>query len=103
MNYWRKAALSIDQTINALAGGNPDVSLSAHIGYMSMQGKTRWWCIERVVNYTFKPLDGEGHCADSVLADSDIDDTDNFIATTIAAFIGCVIVFVPVRIFACIR
>lgn len=73
-SYIGRVANGISQLGNALSGGNPDVSVSARIGYMNTV-KSNWfwqWCM-RVVDFTFYPIDGEGHCIGAYNADKDED------------------------------
>ena len=68
MIYLKNIFVSVDQFGNVLAGGNPDNTISARIGYYtphdSTDKKTRWyWLIFRdIVNFTFRPIDGKEHC-----------------------------------------
>ncbi len=64
---WIEAVLiAIDQLGNAIAGGNPDVTISARVGYFVHFGASKikiyWRFLERVIDGTFYPLDGTGHC-----------------------------------------
>ena len=60
--------LSIDQFGNALAGGNSDNTISARIGfYNHHESPVRkvagyWKFLEWVIDTTFEPVDGKGHC-----------------------------------------
>lgn len=66
MGYIRRTLIAIDQLGNALAGGNPDCTISGRIGYYSnhANGTIRWYwkILEYIVNETFFPLDGPCHC-----------------------------------------
>ena len=66
MSYLKNILVSIDQLGNAIAGGNPDCTISGRIGYYSNHAShlTRWyWLIlQFIVNFTFYPLDGVEHC-----------------------------------------
>ncbi|WNZ57160.1 hypothetical protein QT397_07395 [Microbulbifer sp. MKSA007] len=65
--------VAVDQLGNAIAGGNPDATISARCGYFSRVTETRfrryWRFLERVINYTLKPIDGPDHCYQSYLWD----------------------------------
>ena len=83
--------IAIDQLFNALAGGNPDVTISSHVY------GCKWHKLVKMIDYTFSPIEIE-HCLYSFLADSDKDFTDNYYRTALFAIIGCIILFLPIRI-----
>ena len=61
--YIRRVLVAIDQLANAVFAGNPDSTISARTGRMSaLTGKRYWVLQERLINYAFKPMDGERHC-----------------------------------------
>lgn len=66
MSYLGNILIAIDQLGNAIAGGNPDCTISGRIGYYAnhAQGITKWYwrILEYIVNTTFYPLDGPDHC-----------------------------------------
>ncbi|MEC3908111.1 hypothetical protein VOI54_13860 [Tamlana sp. 2201CG12-4] len=66
--------VAIDQLGNVLAGGNPDNTISARVGYFANFGvkKYRWYwkMLEKVINTTFWPLDGENHCLQAYYNDA---------------------------------
>lgn len=54
---------ALSQAANALIGGNPDVSISARIGYNGYHNNNVLWMLcQVIVDYTFYPLDGWNHC-----------------------------------------
>ena len=63
MTWGRSVLIAIDQLFNALAGGNPDETISARLGYLDYIRKT-WLArpLRILVDVTFYPLDGWGHC-----------------------------------------
>ncbi|USD22285.1 hypothetical protein [Microbulbifer variabilis] len=65
--------IAIDQLGNAIAGGNPDATISGRCGYFSRVQETRlrryWRILEWVINFTFIPIDGPDHCYRSYLWD----------------------------------
>ncbi|REE01102.1 hypothetical protein [Marinoscillum furvescens] len=74
--YLGRVANAISQLGNALSGGNPDISVSARIGFMSliMRSDSLFWIVCRViVDFTFYPVDGKGHCKNAYLSDIDED------------------------------
>ena len=71
---WLYAILiAIDQLGNALAGGYPDTTISARVGYNALHSgplTRRCWCLLQVlIDYTFLPLDGPRHCYQAYQAD----------------------------------
>ncbi len=74
MSYLRGLFVSIDQLGNALAGGDPDSTISARVGYFaSVSEKTQdvwyWSAFQWIINTTFYPLDGEDHCLQAYYKD----------------------------------
>lgn len=73
MPFIKRVLIAGDQLLNALCGGDPDVTISARVGYhsriSSTVAKPYWRFLEGVIDFTFKPLDGEDHCYNSFLAD----------------------------------
>lgn len=66
--YWGRVVNAISQLGNALCGGNPDVAISARIGYMA-KSNFFWVVCESIVDFTFYPIDGKGHCHYAYLSD----------------------------------
>ena len=64
--YIYNVLISIDQFGNALTGGNPDCTISGRTGYFSRhsipQVRWFWLALEKVIDTTFYPFDGPGHC-----------------------------------------
>lgn len=73
MTYLFNLLVAVDQLGNALCGGNPDCTISARIGYNAgrISGRARryWLTVESIVDFTFWPLDGDGHCKQAYEAD----------------------------------
>lgn len=66
--YIKKNLIAIDQLANTLFGGNPDCTISARTGYMAFNTTDRYWQQqERLIDYAFKPIDGEVHCFKSYI------------------------------------
>lgn len=67
--------VSFDQLGNAIAGGNPDSTISARIGYFmhNQNGNPNWYwnTLEQIVNFTFQPIDGIEHCFVAYCSDKD--------------------------------
>lgn len=73
---WLKGVLvAIDQLGNAIAGGNPDATISARTGYFARVKETPfrpWWqLMARIIDFTFHPIDGPDHCYNAYLRDKD--------------------------------
>lgn len=68
MKYILHLLISIDQLGNVIAGGNPDNTISARVGfynhhYPDDQKVTFFWkAFEWIINTTFWPIDGPNHC-----------------------------------------
>ncbi len=97
-----------DQLGNALSKGNPDNTISARIGYFNYAvdsfNNKYWKLLERIVNFTFKPIDGPDHCFQAYCNDrnedfEDIDYTSDGILFFFVV-IPCIPLFVFVRIAA---
>lgn len=75
MEWILKILTGIDQLGNAIAGGNPDALISARVGYFANKEKTKfhvyWQFLERVIDYSFLPVDGPRHCLRKYLKDKD--------------------------------
>ena len=64
---WPLAVLvAIDQLGNAIAGGNPDATVSARCYYFARLHdnmlKYYWRFLEWLINFAFYPIDGPQHC-----------------------------------------
>ena len=75
MSYLRNFFIGIDQLGNTLAGGDPDNTISSRIGYNVHHSKglisPRFWIeMEKLVDFTFWPIDGEGHCHQAFHSDA---------------------------------
>ena len=68
--------VAIDQLGNTIAGGKPDITISARVGYFSNHsGNAKfmfyWKNLEWVINFTFYPLDGSDHCLKALEEDNE--------------------------------
>lgn len=73
---WIKGVLiAIDQLGNAIAGGNPDATISARTGYFANEVTSPfryyWKTMELIINFAFLPIDGPKHCYNEYLKDKD--------------------------------
>lgn len=72
LSYLYNVLLSLDQLLNTLLGGNPDITISARVGFNAKYNKNRVWkIIQAIINYTFEPFDRKSHCYDAYLADKE--------------------------------
>lgn len=74
MNYFKKQAKSLDQAWGSLANCNVDSTISATIGnYHKKEGGKYWNSMRWMVDTTFYPIDGEGHCRQAYESDPNED------------------------------
>ncbi len=75
MRYIYNLLIAIDQLGNVIAGGFHDTTISARVGFFAQDSNSKglafWKLLERIINFTFFPLDGPGHCLQSYLEDKD--------------------------------
>lgn len=73
--WFMNILVALDQLGNALSRGNPDNTISARIGYFNYGANffdsSYWKVIEKIVNFTFKPIDGIDHCKMAYYSDMD--------------------------------
>ncbi len=68
MAYLLDILISIDQLGNVIAGGNPDNTISARVGFYvhhfpeSKKVAGYWKTLEWIIDTTFWPVDGKNHC-----------------------------------------
>lgn len=107
MPYWLNVLLAIDQLGNAIAAGNPDNTISARVGYFASADhpsriKAYWKTLERIIDFTFHPIQGAGHCRNAWLAEADETDTQGtYIARIILGIfvaLGCAAISVFIRL-----
>lgn len=68
--------VAIDQLGNTIAGGKPDITISARVGFYANQSDNRtfyyyWKFLEQVIDFTFYPLDGLNHCLQALTNDNE--------------------------------
>lgn len=72
-SYFKNLLVSIDQLGNTICGGNPDCTISARVGLHAQTKRTYskwfWKLEEKLINFTFWPVDGAGHCKAAFEAD----------------------------------
>ena len=96
MGYLNNFFVSIDQLGNVIAGGNPDNTISSRVGYYNKHKSStekaplQWQIFEKIINFTFYPIDGENHCHEAFHNDAgeEFDDhTKNILVAILAALI----------------
>jgi hypothetical protein len=100
MPYLFNVLVGFDQLGNAVAGGNPDNTVSARVGYFASpehisRVKGFWRFLEKVIDFTFMPVQGRGHC---YVAWRDEKDEMDIEGTALARFVlgGFVLLFCPI-------
>lgn len=100
-SWFMNILVAIDQLGNAVAGGNPDSTISARIGRFKRHTlgslKRYWNTLEKIVDFTFRPIDGDDHCLQAYLNDKDEEFNSGNILAKIILFIitlgSCIILF----------
>ena len=104
MGFLRNFFVSIDQLGNVIAGGNPDNTISSRVGYYNQHRKAgkkapiQWRIFEDVINFSFYPIDGKGHCHEAFHNDAgeEFDEsTNNILVAILAAIIiipSCIVI-----------
>ncbi len=96
MSYLSNFFVSIDQLGNVLAGGNPDNTISSRVGYYnkhkhaSEKAPLQWRIFEKIINFTFYPIDGEDHCHEAFHNDAGEEfdsNTKNILVAILASII----------------
>lgn len=81
MKYFKNILVAVDQLGNAICYGNPDVTISARVGYYSQVERVYlyyWRTLEKIINFTFWPVDGPNHCKEAFEADPEEVFNDSF-------------------------
>lgn len=64
--------ISTDQMVNAIHGGNPDITVSSKVGYMAEQGSKTAQAMAVVIDLLFKVAVGQdNHCNASIERDEE--------------------------------
>jgi hypothetical protein len=105
--YWLNVLVAIDQLGNAIADGNPDNTISARVGYFASNAhqnkiKGYWKILEKIIDFSFAPIQGPGHCYNSWQAEADELDTQGSYTARIILGIfvaaGCLIITAFIRL-----
>lgn len=72
MGYTKRILIGLDQLGNALAGGNPDCTISGRTGYF-LENSPNWYWVSLafVIDLTFYPFDGKNHCLQAYYSEKD--------------------------------
>lgn len=97
MRYLNNFFVSIDQLGNVLAGGNPDNTISSRVGYYNKHNRAnerapwQWRIFEKIINFTFYPIDGEDHCHEAFHNDAG-EEFDNNTKNVLVALLAALII-----------
>lgn len=73
MKKVKRVLVAFDQLGNALAGGYPDNTISARVGYFANYGSPKfkwyWKYLESMIDTSFEPIDGKRHCLQAYFND----------------------------------
>ena len=105
MSYIVNFFVSIDQLGNTIAGGNPDNTISSRVGFYNKHNTIpgekapwQWRLFQKIINLSFWPIDGKGHCHEAFHNDAGEDfdkNTKNILVAILAAVIiipSCVLI-----------
>lgn len=76
MSFINNLLVSLDQLGNVLAGGNPDNTISARVGYYTEEYYKpneipfQWKFLRSIIDFSFYPVDGAKHCKESYFNDA---------------------------------
>ena len=95
MKYLANFFVAIDQFGNVLAGGNPDNTISSRVGYYTEEFYLpkkipfKWKIFRNIINSTFYPMDGKGHCKEAYYNDAgeEFDEGTSDVAVSILAIL----------------
>lgn len=60
----------LDQTVNTVAAGKPDCTVSA-CSYVYYKTDKFWSLMRKVINFSFYPIDGHDHCKQAFERDNE--------------------------------
>lgn len=103
MEYLKNLLTALDQLGNSITGGNPDVTISARVGGHSLMGYSKYWkVLERVIDFTFEPIDGKNHCLESFYSDDDQDiglaSSLVFTSLSVVVLVSCLFLIPVIRV-----
>lgn len=82
---------------------NTDISMSGKVGKKSLDNNKWFQTLEILIDYTFFPIDGYGHCYSAYLADKEEDFSigDHLwcdMVISIICVLGCLSILIPIRV-----
>ena len=100
------AFLYVDRLLNKLSGGHPRATISARCGYFSLHGKPYWVLMAAIINWTFRPIDGNNHCVKAyrwelgIMPMKDFERGNDFARLLLAHIIlvGCPVIAIILRV-----
>jgi hypothetical protein len=107
MPYWLNVLIAIDQLGNTIAGGNPDNTISGRVGFFASdlhlsKIKSYWKALEQIIDFTFEPIQGPGHCFRAWQGEPDETDSEVTYITRIIlgifVAVGCFFISVGLRL-----
>ena len=101
--WFMEVVIAIDRMFNAIAGGRSEITISARLGYLYYKRPSPWATIlMRIVDFTFKPVDGNNHCLQAYFLETDeVIIKGNKIALAFLSLfvvLGCVVIYLPILI-----
>lgn len=93
MGYLKTVGIALDQLGMAVCGGNEDCTISATTGYYSKHDPTNYWILlEWIINTTFFPVDGKGHCSQALEKDKGEEFREGFKIPLFILTVGCCLI-----------
>ena len=103
MSYFKNVLISIDQLGNTICGGDPDSTISARVGYYALTSRSAtkyyWLVLQWIIDTTFWPVDGKGHCLQAFESDPEeafYDNKGDFFRVLLSSII--VITCIPISV-----
>lgn len=104
--WFLEILLGFDRLFNAVAGGDSRATISGRVGYFSKVKNSRYWRnLERIINYSFLPIDGPGHCQQAMKKDGHYRRGNDIGMAALSIFVvlGCVVICPITRVIARFR
>lgn len=91
----------LSQFFNSLTGGNPNITMSAKVGRLSIIGLSEsdypfFFYLEKFIDFAFYPIDGRwNHCYHAMMIEAEyyyelFDDDSNEFLLALFCIIGCI-------------
>lgn len=63
--------INLDRLGNAIAAGDYRTTVSGRVGYFALTKQNKYWLLlERIIDFTFKPIDNKQHCFKAFVIES---------------------------------